>query len=105
MTRASDLGEEGGSSELLSDEYAFSGVVYAYLVGKYGKDAVLAFYRSYADVPAFDLPPGSKSDPEGGLSGGAFQELRASYTRTALERFFGLSLSDLEKAAKDSIRK
>ncbi|MGE5140007.1 MAG: hypothetical protein ACM3JD_11135, partial [Rudaea sp.] len=46
MTRASDLGEEGGSSELLSDEYAFSGIVYAYLVAKFGKDAVLAFYRS-----------------------------------------------------------
>ena len=100
LTRAGALGEHDLTGERASDEYTFAGETIAYLVERFGKAKVLAFYRSYAAVPASSV---TASLPQSGGSTTAndgFAGLSASLTESAVPQFFGVSLAQLDSDVK-----
>jgi len=107
MTRASALGLHDAEGSLAAAEYLFSGDVVAWLVQQQGRQRLLEFYRSYAQVPATVALAVSSvrqrswwrvfdTDPVGTLA--------TELTESALEQHYGLDLESLEAAVKDRLR-
>lgn len=105
LTRAGALGEHDATGERVGYEYAFAGETVAYLVERYGEAKVMDFYRSYAAVPASDVT--NKLPRFGGsvLADAAFAELSASLTEDAVQRFFGVTLAQLDADVKAWLEK
>lgn len=104
LTAAGSLGEHDFTGERVGAEYTFSGETVAYLVEQFGEEQVLAFYRSYAAVPAADVR--EKLPRFGGsvLADAAFADLSTQLTADALQQFFGLTIDELDAAVKAEIR-
>lgn len=105
LTRAGSLGEHDATGERTGDEYAFSGETVAYLIETYGEPKLLAFYRSYADVPAAVIVEKLPRFGGSALTDAAFADLSASLTIKAVPQFFGISLEQLDSDVKAWIAK
>ncbi|MCI0577741.1 MAG: hypothetical protein L0331_16260, partial [Chloroflexi bacterium] len=96
LTRAGSLGGTETDSQRVEVEYTYAGELFTYLVETYGEETALAFYCSYAAVPASavqeEMPPFSSGF---GLDA-AMIELSERLTRSAVEEFFGRTLEELE---------
>ncbi|MCB0123404.1 MAG: hypothetical protein KDE58_14215 [Caldilineaceae bacterium] len=104
LTRLSSLGVHDAAGESTSYRYLYSGAVIEYLIEQYGEAQVLAFYRSYAEVPAAEIQdrlPLFSSQPS---QDRVFQMMSVEVTEKALDTFFGLTLSELDSAVKAWLR-
>lgn len=101
LTGLPSLGIHDITSETTSYRYLYSGAVIAYLIDTYGEEALLAFYRSYADVPVADVQDRLPLYGSPLAQDRAFQQLSVDVTETALATNFDLTLTTLEEAVKD----
>jgi len=100
LTRISSLGVHDPGGETTSYRYLYSGAVIAYLVENYEEASVLAFYRSYAQIPAAEIQdrlPLFSSQP---TQDRVFQIMSVEITERTLADDFGLSLDTLDDAVK-----
>ena len=103
MTRATSLGQHDATGTLAAAEYLFAGDVVAWLVEQRGREDLLRFYRSYAEVPlsvarmAAMVSAGDRrrvfdTDPVGSLA--------TDLTEAALAKLYDLDLESLESEVK-----
>ncbi|MEE8523679.1 MAG: hypothetical protein V3T72_07080 [Thermoanaerobaculia bacterium] len=107
MTRA-PLGGHDSAQHQVADEYLFAGNVVAWLVERHGRERLLDLYRSYtqrrfsdvtSQVTALARPAalvGLLTDPRGALS--------VELTDDALDRRYGVDLTELEAVVKEWLR-
>ncbi|MCB0079466.1 MAG: hypothetical protein KDE47_00975, partial [Caldilineaceae bacterium] len=100
LTNLSALGIHDTAGETTSYRYLYSGAVIAYLVETYGEAQVLAFYRSYAGVPAADIQERLPLYVSPTEQDRTFQALSLEVTQDALADNFGLTLEELDAAVK-----
>ncbi|MBA3944493.1 MAG: hypothetical protein H0X37_08030 [Herpetosiphonaceae bacterium] len=105
LTAATSLGEHDVIGTTTGYEYAFSGETVAYLVQTFGEDKMLAFYRSYAAVPAAEVR--DKMPTFGGSSviDSAMADFSTKITPGMVQKFFGRDLDQLDHDVKAWLRK
>jgi hypothetical protein len=104
LTRAGSLGEHDFIGEQTSYEYIFSGETFAYLIETFGEQRTLAFYQSYARVPASDVRDRMPRFGSAFVTDAVFADLRLQLTREAVQQFFGITLTQLEADVKAWLR-
>lgn len=100
LTRFSSLGVHDPAGETTSYRYLFSGAVIAYLVEQYGEASVMAFYRSYAQVPAAEIQDRLPLFSNQPTQDRVFQMMRSEITERALGDYFDLTVNTLDSAVK-----
>jgi hypothetical protein len=99
------LGEHDYLGEQTGFEYSFAKETFTYLVGTYGQEKTLAFYRSYADASKAELRQEVPRFGNAFTSDAAFTELREQFTAVAVQEFFGVTLTELDQDVKNWLRK
>ncbi len=105
LTGATALGEHDVSGTTTSYEYGFSGETIAYLAHTFGEDKMLAFYRSYAAVPAAEVRDKVPSVGGAPVSDSAMSDFSTKITPGAVQTFFGRDLEQLDHDVKAWLRK
>jgi len=100
LTRASTLGEHDFLGEQTNSEYSFSGETFAYLIETFGQEQTLEFYRSYTALPAADVRDQMPRFGGTFVAEAVFADLREQLTAEAVQKFFGMSLAELDAAVK-----
>lgn len=101
LTKAPVLGQHDLGGQRTADEYIYAGNLVSYLVDLKGKQALVDFYASFAELPAHELATialgeralaGSRNVDGASLSG----KLAARLGKRQLQRHYGLEVPQLE---------
>ncbi len=104
LTQAERLGEYDVLGTQVGAEYLYSGAVVTYLAETYGEEAVLDFYRAYAEVPDAEV-----AESFTGMFADLFfdihmSEMAVEKSTAFVPQYFGCTLEELDSRVKAWLR-